>query len=88
MPLKTDKMPILGAMPPKISAFVEGNDGLVKLLLVAVSIAAILGGIYLWTVPNSITVGSFYYSLVFAFSYGIDRIRGDESYLLAPKGCH
>ncbi|SCV25117.1 related to O-methylsterigmatocystin oxidoreductase [Fusarium fujikuroi] len=55
MPLTTDRMPGPEAMPPRLSAIVEGNDGLMKLLLVAVSIAAILGGIYLWTVPNSIT---------------------------------
>lgn len=88
MPLTTDRMPVPEAMPPRLSAIVEGNDGLMKLLLVAVSIAAILGGIYLWTVPNSITVRSLHYCWCLLFSYGIDRIRGGENYLLAQKGCH
>jgi len=56
MPLHTGKLPNLeGILPSQLLKMLDEND-LVKPLLAAVSFAAILGGIYLWTVPNSIMV--------------------------------
>lgn len=58
-------------LPPEMLTLVDENQ-VVKPLLAAVSFVAVLGGIYLWAVPNSITVCfSFLFSSLLFFSFSL-----------------